>query len=263
MSPSPSIQFRKRRCRSRPWSIRTPRADFFVSFGQEGASLEEGYVTFPTVPGGLLVKAGKMRTAFGKTNPLHPHALPWPDRPLVSRNLLGGDEGIADAGVSVARTHSQPVVLPRGHRAGVPRRSGSRVPRERGQRSQLPRRLRAYQDVTESTNIDVGASFSMGHNDAGVDDGVDVGRFTTRICSASTRRCATSRCGDRSTGRSSAGANWCGAGAQQLDGVAAGLRLLRVGRLPVRPPLVCGLRYDRSDRRRRARRCSTPAWPPC
>src|SRR5262245_6050981 len=37
------------------------RADFFLSFGEEGVAVEEGYVTFPTLPGGLLVKVGKMR----------------------------------------------------------------------------------------------------------------------------------------------------------------------------------------------------------
>src|SRR5262245_37455539 len=79
------------------------RADFFIAFAEEGVELEEGYVTFPTLPGGLLVKVGKMRAAFGKVNTFHTHQMPWPDRPLVTENLVGGEEGIADAGVSVAR----------------------------------------------------------------------------------------------------------------------------------------------------------------
>ena len=29
------------------------RADFFISFGEEGVNLEEGYLTFPAIPGGL------------------------------------------------------------------------------------------------------------------------------------------------------------------------------------------------------------------
>jgi hypothetical protein len=41
--------------------------------------------------------------------------------------------------------------------------------------------LRAYQDITESSNIDLGASYSRGHNGSGVVDGLDVGRFTTRL----------------------------------------------------------------------------------
>src|SRR6185295_13925249 len=75
------------------------KADFFISFGEEGVNLEEGYLTFPAIPGGLLVKVGKMRAAFGKVNTLHNHVLPWTDRPLVTGNLLGGEDGIDDAGV--------------------------------------------------------------------------------------------------------------------------------------------------------------------
>ena len=36
--------------------------------------------------------------------------------------------------------------------------------------------LRAYHDITESTNVDLGASYSRGHNAAGLVDGVDVHR---------------------------------------------------------------------------------------
>ena len=84
------------------------RADFFLAFGEEGVEVEEGYVTFPALPGGLLVKAGKFRAAFGRQNEWHNHSLPWIDRPLVAFNLLGGDigepdTGIKDAGVSVSR----------------------------------------------------------------------------------------------------------------------------------------------------------------
>ncbi len=79
------------------------RADFFIAFGEEGVDLEEGFITFPTLPGGLLMKVGKMRAAFGKVNTFHTHQLPWTDRPLVTENLVGGEEGIADAGLSVAR----------------------------------------------------------------------------------------------------------------------------------------------------------------
>ena len=79
------------------------RADFFLSFGEEGVELEEGFVTFPAIPGGLLVRVGKMRAAFGKVNSLHNHVLPWTDRPIVTNNLVGGEEGIDDAGISVAR----------------------------------------------------------------------------------------------------------------------------------------------------------------
>ena len=39
------------------------RADFFISFGEEGVEVEEGFITFTSLPGGLLTKVGKMRAA--------------------------------------------------------------------------------------------------------------------------------------------------------------------------------------------------------
>jgi hypothetical protein len=157
------------------------RADFFLSFGEQGVGVEEGFVTFPTIPGGLLIKVGKMRAAFGKVNGLHTHALAWADRPLVTRSLAGGEDGINDAGISVARLIPNPWFFLeatgqvfRGDSADVFQSSG------RGELTYVGR-LRAYQDLGESTNIDLGASVATGHNSAGATGGVDIGRFTTRL----------------------------------------------------------------------------------
>ena len=79
------------------------KADFFLSAGPEGLEIEEGFITFTTLPAGLLLKAGKMRAQFGKVNTMHTHILPWADRPLVMQNLLGGDEGLSDSGFSVSK----------------------------------------------------------------------------------------------------------------------------------------------------------------
>ena len=55
------------------------RADFFLAFGADGeVSLEEGFLTFTSLPGGLLAKVGKMKAAFGKVNQLHPHSCRGP-----------------------------------------------------------------------------------------------------------------------------------------------------------------------------------------
>src|SRR5207245_1549957 len=87
------------------------RADFFISFGEGGVNLEEGFLTFTELPGGLLTKVGKMRAAFGKVNVLHNHVLPWTDRSLVINKLVGGEHGIDDAGISVARLIPNPWVF--------------------------------------------------------------------------------------------------------------------------------------------------------
>ena len=79
------------------------RADVFISFGEEGVEVEEGYLTFTSLPAGLLLKVGKLRAEFGKMNTLHNHALATIDRPLVTNNLVGGEDGINDAGFSLSR----------------------------------------------------------------------------------------------------------------------------------------------------------------
>src|SRR4051812_8235675 len=103
VNPSPAMEMHESEVAFQAIVDPYARADFFISFGEQGVNLEEGYITFPAVPGGLLVRAGKMRAAFGKVNTLHNHVLPWTDRPLVTNNLVAGEDGINDAGFSVAR----------------------------------------------------------------------------------------------------------------------------------------------------------------
>ena len=79
------------------------RADFFLAASPEGLEVEEGYITFTALPAHFLLKAGKMRAQFGKVNTLHTHALPTVDRPLVPQYLVGGEEGLSDAGLSLSR----------------------------------------------------------------------------------------------------------------------------------------------------------------
>ena len=150
------------------------RADFFLAIGEEGIEVEEGFVTFPTIPGGLLVKAGKFRANFGRLNAFHNHTLPWIDRPLVMYNLLGGatddpDTGIKDAGVSVSR------LVPAGNlfveATGEIYRgdSGTLFQSSRRQDLSAVGHLRAYTDISESSNLEVGGSYARGHNDTGSD----------------------------------------------------------------------------------------------
>jgi hypothetical protein len=139
------------------------RADFFVTLGPDEVALEEGFITFPTLPGGFLTKVGKMRDAFGKVNGQHPHTLPFIDRPLVSKNLTGGEDGLADAGISVARLIPNPWLFLEA--TGQVYQGSSEVFRA-PTRSDLAYvgHLRAYQDLGESTNIDLGGSIAYGHN---------------------------------------------------------------------------------------------------
>lgn len=150
------------------------RADFFLAIGEEGIEVEEGYVTFPTLPAGLLVKVGKMRANFGRLNAFHNHTLPWIDRPLAMYNLLGGspldpDTGIKDAGVSVSR------LIPAGklfvEATGELYRGDSGTVFKSSRRGDVStvEHLRAYADFTEDTNIEIGGSYARGHNELGSD----------------------------------------------------------------------------------------------
>jgi len=141
------------------------RADFFLSFGEEGVTLEEGYLTFPALPGGFQMKVGKMRAAFGRVNTLHNHVLPWTDRPLVTQNLVGGEDGIDDAGLSFSRILPAPKNIFLEGVAQVFRGDSSTV-YHAFQRSDasVVGHLHGYKDITESTNIDLGFSYSRGHS---------------------------------------------------------------------------------------------------
>ena len=153
------------------------RADFFVSFGEQGVTLEEGYITFTSLPWGLLTKVGKMRAAFGKVNTLHSHVLSWTDRPLVTNNLVAGEDGIDDAGISVAKLIPNPWIFLEATGQIFRGDSGDEqsplyVATERTHFSYVGH-IRGYQDLSESTNIDLGASVSRGFNGAGLSQGID------------------------------------------------------------------------------------------
>ena len=182
INPQPALQMHESEASFQAVVDPYARADFFLAFGEEGVDLEEGFVTFPTVPGGLLMKVGKMRSSFGKVNTLHNHVLPWTDRPLVIENLVGGEEGLSDAGISLARLVPNPWFFLEA--TGQVFRGDSGDVFHSSERSDLSyvARLRGYHDLTESTNLDVGGSYAFGHNPSGL--AADLSGFTTELWGA-------------------------------------------------------------------------------
>jgi len=140
------------------------RADFFLAASPDGLEVEEGFLTFPTLPGGLLVKVGKLKAQFGKVNTLHAHTLPWVDQPLPMKNLLGGEEGLNDAGVSVSRLIPNAVMFLEATGEVFNGDNGVFTSQRRRDLTYVGR-LRGYRDLTEGTNLDVGTSVALGHND--------------------------------------------------------------------------------------------------
>ena len=165
LQPFPSLQMHESEIGLQAIIDPYARGDFFISFGEEGVNLEEGYITFTSLPGGLVAKVGKMRSVFGKVNTMHNHVLPWVDRPLVSTNLVGGEDGIDDAGFSLERI----LPAPKGiflDVTGQVFRGDSADVFQQSQKSDVStvEHLRAYRDLTESTNLDLGFSYARGHN---------------------------------------------------------------------------------------------------
>ena len=156
------------------------RGDLFLSFGNEGVGVEEAFLTFTSLPGGFLAKVGKIRADFGKVNASHNHTLPWTDRPLVTENLVGGEDGINDMGLSLSHTLPAPGDLFLEATAQVFRgNSGDLFTANQKKDMSYVGHLRGYEDLTENTNIEVGYSYARGHNELGSEfltalHGVDV-----------------------------------------------------------------------------------------
>ncbi|HEY1263793.1 MAG TPA: hypothetical protein VGF06_09730 [Terriglobales bacterium] len=174
MQPFPALQMHESEIGLQAIIDPYARGDFFVSFGEEGVDLEEGYITFTALPAGFVVKGGKMRSAFGKVNTMHNHVLPWIDRPLVTTNLVGGEDGIDDAGLSVERIIPAPGGLFLEATGQVFRGDSGDDSNPLFRSSQhsdvsTVAHLRGYKDLTESTNLDLGLSYARGHNELGSD----------------------------------------------------------------------------------------------
>ena len=142
------------------------RADFFVSFGSEGdVGIEEGYITFLTMPGDFLLKVGQLKGAFGKLNTEHLHARAFADTPLVMTNLLGGDDGIGDAGISLSRLIPMPSQIFLEATAQLFRGTSENLFEAHTRNDVEPLfHLKAYRDLSEDANFELGGSFTRANN---------------------------------------------------------------------------------------------------
>jgi hypothetical protein len=90
--------------------------------------------------------------------------LPWVDVPLPMQNLLGGEEGLNDSGISVSRLILNPVLFLEATGEIYNGSNGVFTSHERSDLTYVGR-LRGYRDLTEGTNLDIGTSIAVGHND--------------------------------------------------------------------------------------------------
>ncbi|MGM9992985.1 MAG: hypothetical protein ACI376_09140 [Candidatus Bruticola sp.] len=73
----------------------------FAAHQNESPELEEAFIQYMGLSGGLQLRAGQMRTEFGALNSTHTHALPQIDRPLPYTEFLG-EEGLSTPGVELS-----------------------------------------------------------------------------------------------------------------------------------------------------------------
>ncbi len=91
--------------RARVFFSKTAPGGELLPFGgevetEDAISVEEGYVEWVGLPGGLSVKLGKFAQQFGQLNRWHSHALPFQTRSLPHVAFIG-QEWLAQTGVSV------------------------------------------------------------------------------------------------------------------------------------------------------------------
>lgn len=81
------------------------RADIIATIAHEdgdySTDLEEAYLTFLQMPYNLQARVGKFRAEFGRANPIHVHALPWPEYPFVIQRYFG-EEGLSGTGAELS-----------------------------------------------------------------------------------------------------------------------------------------------------------------
>lgn len=224
------------------------RADFFFSFGEEGVEVEEGYLTFPSLPGGFLLKAGKMRAQFGKVNTFHRHNVPWVDRPLVTQYLLGGEEGISDAGFSLSRLLPAPggIFL---EATGEVYRGDAEGVFESAKRSDVATvaHLRGFGDLSEATNVEMGLSYARGHNGIARRAEAAAGSLVTNIygLDATFRWKPLRRASHRSF---IARTELLWSQRRELDGPRKAFGYYAWGEYQFRKKWFTGVRFDRSER---------------
>jgi len=138
------------------------KAKFFLSASPEGLEIEEGYANFVNLPYDITAKVGKMKALFGKANTWHTHVRPWVDQPLVIHNFFG-DEQLNGSGISASK------VFPNRFNTFVEGTAevynGNNSVFFRGDETQdltYVGHLKAFRDITENSNIEIGGSYARG-----------------------------------------------------------------------------------------------------
>lgn len=142
------------------------RADAFIAVEGDGeVELEEAYLTWLALPGGLQARTGKFRAGFGKFNQIHPPETWFADRPLFHQRFFG-KEGVAGPGVEVSWLVPADVYLEAKGEV-IPTPKAEEAPAfDRAQRRDLLYlgRLGTFLELGEEVNMTAGVSGGVGAN---------------------------------------------------------------------------------------------------
>jgi hypothetical protein len=138
---------------------------------EEGVDIEEGYVSYNGLPGGLQLTAGKFRQNFGLLNRWHLHALPQIDYPLVLQSYFG-DEGLAQTGLSAAWLLPRPWATANELTLELTDGENEAFGGESFRRLVGLAHLKNYWDLTPAAYAELGLSGAVGGNGLGGDSRV-------------------------------------------------------------------------------------------
>ena len=138
---------------------------------EEGVDIEEGYVAYTGLPGGLHLLAGKFRQTFGTLNRWHLHALPQLDYPLALQRYFG-EEGLAQTGLSATWLLPRPWATANEITLELTDGESDAFGGESFERLVGLAHVKSYWDVSPATYVEWGLSGIAGGNGAGGDSRV-------------------------------------------------------------------------------------------
>lgn len=144
------------------------KADFILSFSEaEGVDVEEGYLTWLSLPLGGQAKIGKFRSDFGKFNRTHAGETPFADRPL-STLAFGGEEGLSTTGLSLTALLPTRFYWDLTANVGTAPASGDNAVwgADSGDDLLYLGRTSAFVDLSEATNVNLGVSYANARADS-------------------------------------------------------------------------------------------------
>jgi hypothetical protein len=210
-----------------------------------GFAVEEGYVEWVSLPGGVGLKLGKFFQQFGQLNRWHAHALPFQTRSLPHLAFIG-EESLAQTGLSAhwlapfdlaGGTYEATVELTRSENETLFGESGS---------LSLLRHVNAFWSLSTSTDLDLGVSWLSGsyENKSVRDDrnlyGVEMA-FTWRPPGQSRYRGLSLRGGVMSLD------GLAGLGSASGEDAERALGLWTLGELRLSRSWLVGARFDRTE----------------